>query len=291
MAAGPTIVSRRPAREAAHLAPAPVAHVACMTNMSPEGGVAEAHAAMLAHATGAMLSLYHAIDVGTGYRPDAAYSNVTSAAARLARATLEAEARKSGVLSARRQVVIEELPVTAAGMAAAARRLGADMVVMAPRRHGFLSRALGFSLTEATVDALEGAVPVLCARGEAHPYRRIVVATDFSAGSRRALRLAGRLSAHFGSAVTVLHAVPQQDGVEPALAALRRFIPGELGERSPRLVVGVGEPCAVILGTARASEADLVVVSTRGRDSLRDAVVGTHAQRVIRDAECPVIVA
>jgi nucleotide-binding universal stress UspA family protein len=53
----------------------------------------------------------------------------------------------------------------------------------------------------------------------------------------------------------------------------------------------VGEPCAVILETAQLVDADVVVLSTHGRDSLRDAVIGTHAQRVLRDANCPVIVA
>ena len=50
-----------------------------------------------------------------------------------------------------------------------------------------------------------------------------------------------------------------------------------------------GEPCAVILSMAKTMEADLVVLSTRGRNSLRDAVLGTHAQRVIRHAPCPVL--
>ena len=90
-----------------------------------------------------------------------------TAAERLARATLEGEAHNAGVLNGRAQVVVERRLPTAATMAAAARRLGADLVVMAPHDRGALSRALGFSLTEATVDRLEGAVPVLCARGRA----------------------------------------------------------------------------------------------------------------------------
>ena len=280
--------SRAPA-----VSPAVFGHVICLTGLSPVGAVAEAHAGMLAQTSGAKLTLYHASDLRDMEYAENRLSQVDdmkTAAERLARATLEGEAQSTGVIRARRQVVVERGSLTAATMAAAARRLGADLVVMAPHDRGILSRALGFSLTEATVDRLEGAVPVLCARGEARPYRRILVATDFSAGSRRSLRLAARLAGLFGATVTVLHAAAGPADVDGALASLRRFIPRELARRAPRPVVEVGEPCAVILSMAKTIDADLVVLSTRGRDSLRDAVLGTHAQRVIRHAPCPVLV-
>jgi nucleotide-binding universal stress UspA family protein len=55
-------------------------------------------------------------------------------------------------------------------------------------------------------------------------------------------------------------------------------------------VVRPGEACAVILSMAKAMDAGLVILSTGGRDSVGDAVLGTHAQRVIRHALCPVLV-
>jgi nucleotide-binding universal stress UspA family protein len=255
--------------------------------------VAEAHAGMLAQTTGARMTLYHASDLSElryGGSDPPRVEDMRMAAERLARATLEGEAHTSGVVRARRQVVVERRSPTAATMAAAVRRLGADLVVMAPHDRGILSHLLGFSLTEATVDRLEGAVPVLCARGKARPYRRILVPTDFSAGSRRSFRLAARLAGLSRATVTVLNAVAHPADADGALASLRRFIPHELAYLAPQLVVEVGEPCAVILSLAKTIDADLVVLSTGGRDSLRDAVLGTHAQRVIRHAPCPVLV-
>ena len=292
MAATHAVAIRGDAFRAAALASPPVfRHVVCLTGLSPEGAVAETHAAQLVQASGAFLTLFHVSDTGLGYAPEskAQVNTMQTAAERLARATLEGEA-PTGVSRARRQVVVVRGSATAATMAAAVRRLGGDVVVMAPHDRGILSRSLGFSLTEATVDRLEGAVPVLCARGEARPYRRILVATDFSAASRRSFRLAARLAALFGATVTVLHAVADAAAGQGALASLRRFIPRELAHLTPRLVVQAGEPCAVILSAADAMDADLVVLSTRGRDSLRDALLGTHAQRVIRHASCPVLV-
>lgn len=292
MAVAATTIAWRSSAAAALQPPAVFGHIVCLTSLSPDGGVAEAHAGLLARASGARLTLYHASDLDFGY-PSGDQIEMTgmrTAAERLARATLEGEAHKVGVLDTRPQVVVERRLPTAATMAAAARRLGADLVVMAPHDRGVLSHVLGYSLTEATVDRLEGAVPVLCARGEARSYRRMLIATDLSAGSRRSFRLAARLAALFGATVTVLHAVPRAGEADAALASLRRFIPRELAHRAPRLVVEAGEPCAVILSAARAIAADLVVLSTGGRDSLRDAVLGTHAQKVIRHAPCPVLV-
>jgi nucleotide-binding universal stress UspA family protein len=292
MASGAAGIQRSSHRAAAQAFSPVFRHVVCLTSLSPEGAVAEAHAGLLAQASDARLTLYHASDLGLGYSPDGLVqvNDVKTAADRLARATLEGEADTRAIGRSRRQVVVERRLPTAATMAAAARRLGADLVVMAPHDRGTLSRALGFSLTESTVDRLEGAVPVLCARGEPRPYRRIIVATDLSAGSRRSFRLAARLAVLFGATVTVLHVVADPAAADRARAALARFIPSELACRAPRLVVEAGEPCAVILSMARAVDADLVVLSTRGRDSLRDAVLGTNAQRVIRHAPCPVLV-
>ena len=290
MEAGATGHALTASRSAASVSPAVFRHVVCLTGLSPDGAVSEAHAGLLAEASGARLTLYHASDFAHDQYDPAQWDEMRPAAERLARATLEGAAQISGVIRARRDVVVERRPPTAATMAAAVRRLRADVVVMAPHDRGILSRALGFSLTEATVDRLEGAVPVLCARGEARPYRRILVATDLSAGSRRSFRLAARLARLFGSTVTVLHAVAGPGDAEGALASLHRFVPRELARRAPRLMVEAGEPCAVILSMVKAIDADLVILSTSGRDSLRDAALGTHAQRVIRHAPCPVLV-
>jgi nucleotide-binding universal stress UspA family protein len=252
------------ARPAAATGPPAFAHVVCLAALSPEGAVAEAHAALLATAPETRLTIYHVLDPVLACFTDTSMqaNSLGSAAERLARATLEGQAAFRGVARARRCVVIDRDRPTAASMAAGVRRLHGDVAVMAPQARGALSRALGFSLTEATVDGFHGEIPVLCARGDARPYRRILVATDFSAGSRRALRLSARLASSFGARITVIHAVADE----------------------------VGEPCAAILQARDAVDADLIVLSTRGRDNLRDAIVGTHAQRVIRRAPCPVLV-
>ena len=266
--------------------------VLAFADPSADAAIAVAHAGLLAAATKAEMTLFHAADLsGIGYAgPHAPVSDVRSAAERLARATLEALAQATGVPRAQRQVVVERAPAAAATMAEAARRLSADVVVMAPHQRGTVAHVLGKSLTRATIGMLHDHVPVLCARGEAKPYYRILVPTDFTPRARRSFRLAARLSALFGAEVSVLHAVPSAVDDEGARAAMTRFLPRELARRAPRLLVEHGEPWAAIVNAAQRTAADLVVVSTGGRHGLGDAVLGTTAERVIRHAHCPVLV-
>jgi len=265
----------------ARRAPALFTHVLGLADPSDNGAVAVAHAGLLARASGADLVVFHASEIRElGYDPpDTRLArDVRSAAERLARAALESLAQTTGVPRARRRVVVERAPAVAATMADVALRVHADVVVMAPHDRGRLAGILATSVTRATIERLHDRVPVLCARGEARPYRRILVPTDFTPRSRAALRLAARLGARFGSEVTVLHAIGSGEDEESARAALARFIPRDLAGLAPRLAVERGEPGAAIVSAAERTAADLVVVST-------------GAERVIRKAPCPVLVA
>ena len=277
----------------ARLAAPPFTHVIAFLDPARSGAAAAAaHAGLLAKSSGARLTLFHVSDLTSlEYDPpgSSGAGDIRSAAERLERATLESLAQTTGVPRHRRRVVVERVPLGAATLAEVARRLGADAVVMAPHRRNGLATVIGRSLTRETVERLHDGVPVLCARGEARPFRRIVVPTDFTPRSRAALRLAARLGALFGSEVTVLHAIDSGDE-DGARAALDRFLPRELSALAPRLAVERGDAWAAIVNAAERTAADLVVMSTGGHDSLSDAVRGSNTERVIRHAPCPVLV-
>jgi len=277
----------------ARMAPPLFAEVLGLADPSDNGAVAVAHAGLLARASGANLTVFHASEIrGMGYDPQDATlaSDVCSAAERLTRAALESLAQTTGVPRARRRIVVERAPAAAATMADVAVRFHADVVVMAPHCRGRLAHVLATSVTRTTIERLHDRVPLLCARGEARPYRRIVVPTDFSPRSRAALRLAARLGALFGSEVTVLHAIGSGEDEDGARAGLARFLPRELTLLAPRLAVERGEPWAAVVKAAEQVAADLVVMSTGGHDSLSDTVLGSNTDRVIRHAPCPVLV-
>jgi nucleotide-binding universal stress UspA family protein len=51
-----------------------------------------------------------------------------------------------------------------------------------------------------------------------------------------------------------------------------------------------GDVIDTILDTAGATEADLIVMTTDGRHGFLDALRGSHSERVLRQAPCPVLV-
>jgi nucleotide-binding universal stress UspA family protein len=140
-------------------------------------------------------------------------------------------------------------------------------------------------------------------------FRTVVLTTDFSDLSRRAVPLALLLVRAFGSKLLVVHvvehvllplsdefsAVPFQELLDAqrrhAAQALDRFVDSEIRARGfeaePLLCQGV--PHVEIVRLAAAREADLIVMATHGRGSISQAVFGSTTERVLRHAPCPVL--
>ena len=67
----------------------------------------------------------------------------------------------------------------------------------------------------------------------------------------------------------------------------------DLGENaipSDEIIIKKGNPVTVILETADEKQCDLIVMGTRGRGTLADAMMGSTARRVIRRSKKPVLV-
>ena len=54
-------------------------------------------------------------------------------------------------------------------------------------------------------------------------------------------------------------------------------------------LLGDGEPNEAILAAADRLEANLIVMTTNGRDTLDQALKGSTTERVLRKAKCPVL--
>jgi hypothetical protein len=64
--------------------------------------------------------------------------------------------------------------------------------------------------------------------------------------------------------------------------------PADLGP-GVRIVRGTGRLEEAIVSAARDQAACVIVMPTHGHDGLRDALLGSHTEHVIRDAGCPVL--
>lgn len=132
------------------------------------------------------------------------------------------------------------------------------------------------------------------------PYAfNIVIGLDFSPLAELALREALEAASRIRtSAVHVLTVVDPagSPAAANALETMRLMLETQLRRLPPSADihafchVQTGDPAGEILTLAEDVEADLIVVGTHGRRGVARLMMGSVAQRVMRDASCPVLV-
>jgi len=142
---------------------------------------------------------------------------------------------------------------------------------------------------------------------------KILVATDFSEDSVRALGYGEELARKFGAEIVLLHVdqplapvmlAPEfgpsiDTGVMSRIAEEQRLlaqkeldkIVGRLrdGGLKARSLLRVGAPFLEIINAAQTENADLIVMGTHGRGGLAHILLGSVAERVVQKASCPVL--
>lgn len=133
-------------------------------------------------------------------------------------------------------------------------------------------------------------------------HDRILIATDDSEPARKAVSEAITQAEAFGA---TLHAVSVIESAEPrpgyddptggdqnAEQAVQRVVT-EAGERDldQEVVSAVvrGQPASAVLQYASEHDIDLIVVGTHARTGIDRLVVGSVAERIIRDSPVPVV--
>jgi nucleotide-binding universal stress UspA family protein len=187
---------------------------------------------------------------------------------------------------------------------------GADVVVMGSRGHGPWESMLLGSVSAEVVD--HAPCPVLVVRGR--DLQPVILATDGSAGARRAEHLLTEWPLPQGATVTVVNAVdagvwglmgapigmgepvapsPQIEGEARAEAErLTAEVARNLGLMGIATTAEVrnGEPAPSIVEAARVHGAGLIVVGSRGHSGLTAVLLGSVARNVLLHAPCSVLV-
>jgi universal stress protein A len=142
----------------------------------------------------------------------------------------------------------------------------------------------------------------------------LLVATDFSEASQAATTYAFRLARALRAHLYLLHVVPENDvrimtaisqHLESSItpATLTEIFYTEADKRLAQLVeeaqatdivqerlVVTGEPAEAIMSWAAAKQAQLILLGTHGRRGIEHFVMGSVAERVLRQAPCAVLV-
>jgi nucleotide-binding universal stress UspA family protein len=140
-------------------------------------------------------------------------------------------------------------------------------------------------------------------------WKRIGCGVDFSDPARAALEEAVEQARRTGAELVLVHvhvpppASPADVIVSPAeltrMAAdeMQRTLEGWRADAEARLGRAVsvrslvGDPAGELVRWAREHGADLLVLGTHGRTGIRRFILGSVAERVLREAPCPVLVA
>ena len=117
----------------------------------------------------------------------------------------------------------------------------------------------------------------------------ILCAVDDSEAAGRVYDVARWLADALGGALVVVHAVGSRDRVaDEVVTSVRGRLSGTGVTPDVRLVDG--PPAQGIMETADREGAELLVIGTRGRGSLRSAVLGSVSRELAASAPCPVVI-
>lgn len=181
-------------------------------------------------------------------------------------------------------------------------------VICGTHGKGRLSKLLSRSVSEQI--AVEANIPTMLVRYDllrlkddpadyARSFgRSLIVPTDFSASSQRALMAVLELPSKALGTVYLTHVLDKslsgdklrkvEGGAEFQLGNQRTI--AENQGITARGVIKQGDPVREILGEANERRATGIVVGTRGQNLLQEAVLGSTSMTLIRQASCPVMI-
>lgn len=144
-------------------------------------------------------------------------------------------------------------------------------------------------------------------------YHRVLIATDDSECSKKALQHGYNLAKTMDASVALIHviepAAPTNYGADPLMGQQPLVVPEttEIQEENSRAMLSeiskgfeglkevftfsrIGNPKQEILTVASEWAADLIIMGTHGRTGFDHFISGSVSESVIRKASCPVLV-
>ena len=194
--------------------------------------------------------------------------------------------------------------------------MNSELIVVPSHGRKGLQRVLLGSVAERIIRHANCSVLVLRRKSEAGetkegvmtpsewlPRRRVIVPIDFSPSSQLALHTATEFVAQ--TDIRCIHILPIVDHIysgmfgqgmrvdEARRVDQEKFMKGYLAEHGfeqMRYAALSGDPGTTIVDYAKRHLADLIVIPSHGYQGAKRILLGSVAERVIRHAECPVLV-
>ena len=280
-------------------------------DFSPPSTVAVNHAVLLARRFRASLSLLHVIEPSTALmytfptESEAAEKQRCERAERMLAAMLGPEDQDD--LDLETAVVVGDIPST---IELAVREQHADMVVMGTHGRGLFGRWLIGSVAQSLLRKIDVPILTVCHASRPLSFKRILFATDFSEGSAQGSRVHHGSRSHaecgacrhprYRQAASGHLRNSRNDGrlrcrTEAGLWRNR----GTHSSRSKRkqgarkvrveTILSEGIPADAISRIADENTVDFIVLAVSRKSRMDRILLGTTAEKVIRDANVPVL--
>lgn len=295
--------------------------IAVGIDFSTEAEIATNEAVRLARHLGGELVLVHvatAVDL-PGLAPAATAAGDRAVAAMREYATKALQRDRARLAALRERLSTSGVHVLHAliegyadtGLCTAARETGSELLVVGTHGHTGLKWFLLGSVAQRVIRIAD--LDVLVARnreGSADGYRRILVGTDFSASSARALERARQLAApdaeidvvHFyhhaphGELYESVKSAVGADLSETMMAELTAAGQSFIGERhgdgpTIRFYAVAEPPLPGLVHWLERQKFDLVALGSHGRRGMRRFLLGSVAEAVARRAPCSTLIA
>lgn len=279
--------------------------ILCPTDLSPDSDEALRYAIALARAYEAKLVICHCIE-SPAFNTDAGREQIR----KLIEDAIGAHLAFGSLSSLNYEIsIFEGTPDTCIPQTAAMRHV--DLIVMRSRRRPVAAALLG-STAEAVCRTAP--CPVMVTHPHEHEWvgkttgqidlKRILVAHDFSNDSELALSYGLLLAQEYQAEVHLMHVLPyapvpaasgmsmnESEAFEEATKRLQGSIPEEVYLWCKvKQAIRSGQPYREILTYAEEQNIDLICMGVHGAGFAMRALFGSNADRVLRQAPCPVLI-
>jgi|Deesub1362B_J571_1020462.scaffolds.fasta_scaffold00123_67 hypothetical protein len=166
-----------------------------------------------------------------------------------------------------------------------------DVIIMGRRGRRGLKKLMMGSVTALVIGHSPCSVFVVPRAGELK-FKRLLIATDGSEYSEKAISAAVALAKKHGSNIVAISVAHKEEEIPEAENNVKKVkeICHKEGIKIEAITV-TGTPYEAIVTTAQIKKADLIVIGTHGRTGLTKLLMGSVAERVIALAQCSVLVA
>ncbi len=144
-------------------------------------------------------------------------------------------------------------------------------------------------------------------------FKHILLPTDGSKLSNRAIKIGIRFAGKIRARVTALHVVPEfrpfaDEGFAPMSAALKKRLDDEARSRAAKMLASIARqarsrrvrcatltvasdtPYQMIIESAHKKKCDLIMMASHGRRGLSSLLLGSETSKVLLHSKIPVLV-